>query len=110
VEVFPGYILIRMHLSDETFHSSSALQESASFVSSNGKPVIIKDSEVKNILEASDPKKNIVPKKKWDKNMLVRIADGPFSDFTGKIEDVNVAKKTYNAYDLCFWKRYTSRN
>lgn len=94
IKVFPGYILIRMHLSDETFSFIKRTPGITSFVSSNGKPVIIKDSEVKNILEALDPNKNIVPKKKWNKNMLVRIADGPFSDFTGKIEDINEQKET----------------
>jgi transcriptional antiterminator NusG len=41
-----------------------------------------------------DPNKGFKPKKKWLKDMLVRISDGPFSDFTGKIEDVNDEKET----------------
>jgi transcriptional antiterminator NusG len=94
VKVFPGYILIRMQMSNETFNFVKRTPGITSFVSVNGKPVIIKDIEVKNILEALDPNKNIVPKKKWDKNMLVRIADGPFTDFTGKVEDINEQKET----------------
>jgi transcriptional antiterminator NusG len=94
VKVFPGYILIRMHMSEESFSFIKRTPGITSFVSSNGKPVIIKDTEVENILEALDPNKNILPKKKWSKNMVVRIAHGPFSDFTGKIEDVNEQKET----------------
>jgi transcriptional antiterminator NusG len=94
VKVFPGYILVRMHMCNETFNFVKRTPGITSFVSTNGKPVIIKDSEVKNILEALDPNKTIVTKKKWDKNMIVRIADGPFTDFTGKIEDVNEQKET----------------
>ena len=53
------------------------------------KPVPIKDIEVKRILAALDPNNGFVPKKKWNKDMMVRVNDGPFIDLTGKIDFVD---------------------
>jgi len=54
----------------------------------------LKDEEVQEVLDALDPNRGFKPiKKEWAKNMLVRVSDGPFSDFTGKIEDVNDEKQ-----------------
>ena len=95
VKVFPGYILINMVLDDDTFTFVKQTPGVTNFVSSAAKkPVAIKDEEIQDILNALDPNKGFKPKKKWLKDMLVRISDGPFSDFTGKIEDVNDEKET----------------
>lgn len=93
VKVFPGYILIRMALDDSSFEYIKRVPGVTNFVSSNGKPVILKEKEVHDILEALDPNKGFKPKKKWSKDMIVRITDGPFADFTGKIEDINEDKE-----------------
>jgi len=95
VKVFPGYILINMILDDDTFTFVKQTPGVINFVSSVAKkPVAIKDEEIQDILTALDPNKGLKPKKKWLKDMLVKISDGPFSDFTGKIEDVNDEKET----------------
>jgi transcriptional antiterminator NusG len=93
VKVFPGYVLIRMEMSNESFNFIKRVPGVTSFVSANGKPVALKDDEIKNILEALDPNKGFKPKKKFCKDMVVRIVGGPFSDFTGKIESVNDDKE-----------------
>ena len=93
VKVFPGYILIKMALDEASFDYIKRVPGVPKFVSSNGKPVILKEKEVKDILEALDPNKGFKPKKKWSKDMIVRITDGPFADFTGKIEDINEDKE-----------------
>ncbi len=99
-KVFPGYILINMLLDDDTFIFIKSIPGVTNFVSSgskvqnNKKPVAMKDEEVKRILHSLDPNAGFKPKKKWMKDMIVRIIDGPFSDFTGKIEDVNDEKET----------------
>ena len=54
----------------------------------------LKDSEVKEILESLNPDKGFIPKKKFQKDMIVRIVEGPFSEFTGKIETVFEEKET----------------
>lgn len=93
-KVFPGYVLIRMIMNDSSYSFIKRTSGVTNFVQTGGKPVALKDSEVKEILDALDPNKGFSPKKKWAKNMIVRISDGPFSDFTGKIENVNDDKET----------------
>jgi transcriptional antiterminator NusG len=93
VKVFPGYVLIRMEMNNESFNFIKRVPGVTSFVSANSKPVALKDDEIRNILEALDPNKGFKPKKKFCKDMAVRIVGGPFSDFTGKIESVNDDKE-----------------
>ena len=93
VKVFPGYVLIRMEMNNESFNFIKRVPGVTSFVSANGKPVALKDDEIRNILEALDPNKGFKPKKKFCKDMVVRIVGGPFSDCTGKIESVNDDKE-----------------
>jgi transcriptional antiterminator NusG len=82
-----------MALDEASFEYIKRVPGVTNFVSSNGKPVILKEKEVRDILEALDPNKGFKPKKKWSKDMIVRITDGPFADFTGKIEDINEDKE-----------------
>lgn len=93
-KVFPGYVLVKMVLTDDTFSFIRRTPGITNFVQSGGKPVPLKDHEVKEILDALDPNKGFSPKQKWAKDMIVRISDGPFSDFTGKIDFVNNDKET----------------
>lgn len=88
-KVFPGYVLVKMKLDDETFNFIRRVPGVTNFVSSSAKkPVALKDSEIKAILDSLDPNKGFTPKKKFSKDMLVRIIEGPFTEFTGKIETV----------------------
>jgi transcriptional antiterminator NusG len=82
-----------MILDDESFNFIKRIPGVTNFVSAGGKPVTIKDEEIQGILEALDPNKGLKPKKKWAKDMIVRISDGPFSDLTGKIEEINDEKE-----------------
>jgi transcriptional antiterminator NusG len=61
--------------------------------SSTKKPVALKDSEVKEIIESLNPDKGFIPKKKFEKDMIVRIVEGPFTEFSGKIETVYEEKE-----------------
>lgn len=93
-KVFPGYILIKMKLDDDTFNFIKRIPGVTNFVSSSAKkPVALKENEIKGILEALNPDKGFIAKKKFSKNMLVRIIEGPFSEFTGKIDFVNDEKE-----------------
>ncbi len=88
-KVFPGYVLVKMKLDDETFNFIRRVPGVTNFVSSSAKkPVALKESEIKAILDSLNPDKGFIPKKKFSKDMLVRIIEGPFADFTGKIEVV----------------------
>jgi transcriptional antiterminator NusG len=91
-KVFPGYVLIEMVLDDTTWYLVKSTTGVTGFVSSGNKPVPLQDKEIQAILDAIEaPDRK--PKVKWSKDDVVRVVAGPFTDFTGKIEEVNVQKE-----------------
>jgi transcriptional antiterminator NusG len=91
-KVFPGYVLIEMVLDDTTWYLVKSTTGVTGFVSSGNKPVPLQDREVQAILDAIEaPDRK--PKIKWTKEDVVRVVAGPFTDFTGKIEEVNLQKE-----------------
>ncbi len=91
-KVFPGYVLIEMVLDESTWYLVKSTTGVTGFVSSGNKPVPLQDSEIQDILEAIEsPERR--PKTKWSKDEVVRVTSGPFTDFTGKVEDINVEKE-----------------
>ena len=91
-KVFPGYVLIEMVLDETTWYLVKSTTGVTGFVSSGNKPVPLQDKEVQAILEAIEaPDRR--PKVKWAKDEVVRVVAGPFTDFTGKIEEVNIQKE-----------------
>ena len=92
-KVFPGYILVQMTLTDEAYKLVKSTSGVTGFVQSGNKPVPMEDYEVRRIqqnLAASQE----APKVNWNKNETIRVVEGPFSDFTGKIEEVTPEKET----------------
>jgi transcriptional antiterminator NusG len=91
-KVFPGYVLIEMVLDETTWYLVKSTTGVTGFVSSGNKPVPLQDKEIQDILDAIEaPDRR--PKVKWSKDEVVRITSGPFTDFTGKIEEVNLQKE-----------------
>lgn len=91
-KVFPGYVLVEMVLDDTTWYLVKSTTGVTGFVSSGNKPVALQDKEIQDILDAIEaPERR--PKVKWSKDEVVRVTSGPFTDFTGKIEEVNVEKE-----------------
>jgi len=91
-KVFPGYVLIEMVLDEETWYLVKSTTGVTGFVTSGNKPVPLQEKEVQAILEAIEaPDRK--PKVKWSKDEVVRVVSGPFTDFTGKIEEVNIQKE-----------------
>ena len=91
-KVFPGYVLVEMVLDDQTWYLVKSTTGVTGFVSSGNKPVALQDKEIQRILDAIEaPDRR--PKVKWSKDEVVRVNSGPFTDFTGKIEEVNVEKE-----------------
>jgi len=88
-KVFPGYVLINMVLDDSTWYLVKSTAGVTGFVSSGNKPVALQQKEVDDIKKALDPEVTVKVKKTWEKNQVVRVAAGPFADFTAKIEEVN---------------------
>jgi len=91
-KVFPGYVLIEMILDDQTWYLVKSTTGVTGFVSSGNKPVPLQDKEIQAILDAIEaPDRR--PKVRWSKDEVVRVTSGPFTDFTGKIEEVNIEKE-----------------
>lgn len=87
-KVFPGYVLVRMDLDDDTFYALKNTPGVTGFVSINNKPSPLRDDEVQGILKGMTAE---APKVKatFAVGDTVRIIDGPFADFRGEIDEVN---------------------
>jgi transcription termination/antitermination protein NusG len=90
---FPGYILVRMELDDETWHIVKDTPKVTGFIGSKDKPSPIPDKDVENLRTRIDegtlkPK----PKFKFEEGDHVRIIDGPFTNFEGLIDEVKPEK------------------
>lgn len=87
---FPSYILIEMHMSDESRHLVSDMPGVTSFVGTASGPQPLSDAEVERILGRMDKEKHtIIPEIPFTLGEHIRIKDGPFSDFTGVIDEIN---------------------
>ena len=91
-KVFPGYVLIDMVLDDQTWYLVKSTTGVTGFVSSGNKPVPLQEREVRDLLESVEGTVP-VPVVKFEKNEVVRVTAGPFSEFTGKIEEINPDKE-----------------
>jgi len=91
-KVFPGYILVQMNLTDEAFKLVKSTSGVTGFVQSGNKPVPLEEYEVRRILTNLEASKE-APKVSWNKGDAIRVVEGPFSDFSGKIEEVNSEKE-----------------
>jgi transcriptional antiterminator NusG len=90
----PGYILIEMHLTKETQHLVVNTPGVTSFVGAGGRPVPLRPEEVTHVLGQMDTSREKevteVPYKTGD---AVKVIDGPFSDFSGFVSEVNLERR-----------------
>lgn len=91
-KVFPGYILVQMSMTDDTFKLVKSTSGVTGFVQSGNKPVPLEEYEVRRIMTNLEASKE-APKVAWQKGDAIRVVEGPFSDFTGKIEEVNADRE-----------------
>ncbi len=90
---FPSYILIEMYMSDEAFHLVSDLPGVTGFVGTSSGPQPLSKAEVERILGRMDKERQtIIPEIPFTMGEHIRIKDGPFSDFTGVIDEINVER------------------
>jgi len=92
-KVFPGYILVQMQMTDDTYKLVKSTSGVTGFVQSGNKPVPLEEFEVRRIMQNLEASKE-APKVSWQKSDAIRVVEGPFSDFSGKIEEVNPEKET----------------
>ncbi len=90
-KIFPGYILVNMDLTDESWILVRTTPGVTSFVGAENKPTPIRDDEVAAIIEFVD-RKDPVYKAQFSVGEAVKINDGPFSDFLGTVESIDQEK------------------
>jgi transcriptional antiterminator NusG len=93
--LYPGYVLVEMDMNDELWHAVKATPRVTGFVGGGNMPVPLTADEVNSILyrQASSAERPR-PKLSFEKNENVRIIDGPFNNFSGKIDEVNHERNT----------------
>ena len=90
---FPGYVLVKMHMSDETWHLVKDTPKVTGFLGAQGKPSPISQKEADQIMRQvqdgiDSPKPSIL----FDVGEQVRVSDGPFASFNGLVEEIDEEK------------------
>ncbi|MFL6354880.1 MAG: transcription termination/antitermination protein NusG [Bryobacteraceae bacterium] len=93
--LYPGYVLVEMEMDDELWHAVKSTPRVTGFVGGGTKPVPLTADEVNSVLyrqaaSADRPR----PKMSFEKNETVKIIDGPFTNFSGKVDEVNTDRNT----------------
>jgi len=103
---FPGYILVEMTMSDETWHVVKNTPKVTGFVGTGKNPTPLTEEEVNQILEqVVTAKEKPKPKYVFEKDEPVKIIDGPFNNFTGVVEDVNLDRSTLRVMVTIFGRQ-----
>ncbi len=101
---FPGYVLVQMEMTDETWHLVKDVPKVMGFIGGTGdRPAPITDKEADDILQrvvecVEKPR----PKILFEPGEVVRVIDGPFNDFTGVVEEVDYEKSRMKVSVLIF--------
>ncbi|MCB1434709.1 MAG: transcription termination/antitermination protein NusG [Alphaproteobacteria bacterium] len=87
---FPGYVLVKMELTDQAYHLIKNTPKVTGFLGSDSKPIPITDAEASRILNqvaegVERPKSTLT----FEVGEQVRVADGPFASFSGQVEEVD---------------------
>jgi transcriptional antiterminator NusG len=86
----PGYVLVRMDMTDRGYHLITSINRVTGFLGQPGRPTPMRDSEVAQILnqveENAESPRNLIS---FEIGETVNVTDGPFEGFTGQVEDVD---------------------
>ncbi len=93
--LYPGYVLVQIAMDDELWHQVKNTPRVTGFVGGGNTPVPLSADEVNSILyrQASSAERPR-PKLSFEKNEMVRIVDGPFTNFSGKVDEINSERNT----------------
>lgn len=90
---FPGYVLVRMSLNDESWHLIQSIPKVTGFIGNQNRPTPLTDKEAEKILTTVESRKEQPrPKYHFARGDEIRVVDGPFANFNGVVEDVNYDK------------------
>jgi transcriptional antiterminator NusG len=86
----PGYVLVRMEMSDRGYHLVNSINRVTGFLGPQGRPMPMRDAEVQAILgrvaEGEEQPRTLI---RFEVGEKVKVNDGPFEDFDGMIEEVD---------------------
>lgn len=104
--LYPGYVLVEMEMNDELWHHVKNTPRVTGFVGGGNKPVPLTADEVNSILyrqatSAERPR----PRLTFEKNETVKIVDGPFTNFSGKVDEVNSDRNTLRVLVTIFGRQ-----
>jgi transcriptional antiterminator NusG len=101
---FPGYVLVKMDMTDETWHLVKDVPKVMGFIGGTGdRPAPITDREADAILQRmQDGTDKPRPKVLFEPGEVVRVTDGPFNDFNGVVEEVDYDKSRLKVSVLIF--------
>jgi transcription termination/antitermination protein NusG len=101
---FPGYLLVQLELTDDTWHLVKSTPKVTGFVGGTStRPTPISDKEVEDILkQVQEGVEKPKPKVLFEVGEAVRVTEGPFTDFHGNVEEVNYDKSKLRVSVLIF--------
>jgi transcriptional antiterminator NusG len=101
---FPGYVLVQMEMTDDTWHLVKDVPKVMGFIGGTGdRPAPISDREANAILQRmQEGVEKPRPKVLFEPSEVVRVTDGPFNDFTGVVEEVDYDKSRLKVSVLIF--------
>jgi len=103
---FPGYVLVEMDMTDEAWHLVKNTPKVTGFVGTGRNPTPLTQSEVDQIVEqVVTAKEKPKPKYSFEKGEMVKIVDGPFNNFTGVVDDINVDRGTLKVMVTIFGRQ-----
>ncbi len=103
---FPGYILVEMEMSDAAWHVVKNTPKVTGFVGTGRIPTPLSQAEVDQIVEqVVEAKEKPKPKHLFEDGELVRIVDGPFNNFTGTVEEINLDRNTLKVMVTIFGRQ-----
>lgn len=101
---FPGYVLVQMEMTDDTWHLVKDVPKVMGFIGGTGdRPAPISNREAEAILQrVQEGVEKPRPKVLFEPGEVVRVIDGPFNDFNGVVEDVDYEKNRLKVSVLIF--------
>ena len=103
---FPGYMLVEMEMTDAAWHVVKNTPKVTGFVGTGKKPTPLTQEDVDRIVrQVSSAKEKPKPKYVYEKGEQVKIIDGPFANFTGVVEEVNLDRETLKVMVTIFGRQ-----
>jgi transcriptional antiterminator NusG len=90
---FPGYVLVKMAMTDEAYHLIKNTPKVTGFLGADSRPMPISDREAQHILQqVQEGVERPKPSISFDVGEQVRVSDGPFASFSGLVEEIDEAR------------------